>query len=67
MLKALAALQDAVLAEDFDRKAWDKAVRGAADLVSLRDALGELQTAVRDDRPKPALCAIAAAGEGRLD
>ena len=50
MLKVLAALQDAVLAEDFERKAWEKAVRGAPDLLSLRDALGELQTAVRDDR-----------------
>ena len=50
MLKVLAALQDAVLAEDFERKAWEKAVRSAADLVSLRDGLGELQTAVRDDR-----------------
>ena len=48
----LAALSDSVMSEEstLDRKAWDKAVRGAPDLPTLRDALGELQGAVRDNR-----------------
>ena len=52
LLKVLAALPDSALSEEstLDRKAWDKAVRGAEDLAALRDALGELQSVVRDDR-----------------
>ena len=52
LLKVLAALPDSAFAEEstLDRKAWDKAVRGAVDIAALRDALGELQSAVRDDR-----------------
>ncbi len=52
LLKVVAALSDSVMSEEstLDRKAWDKTVRGAPDLATLRDALGELQGAVRDDR-----------------
>ena len=50
MLKVHAALLDPALAEDFPRKAWEKTVKSATDLVTLRDALGDLQAGVQDDR-----------------
>ena len=45
-----AALLEPALAEGFNRKAWEKSVKGAAELVTLRDALAELQAAIKDDR-----------------
>ena len=50
LLKVHAALLEPALADGFNRKAWERSVRGAADLEALRDALGELQAAVKDDR-----------------
>ncbi len=45
-----AALLDPTLEDGFPRKAWEKGVRGAAELSELRDALGELQAGVKDER-----------------
>ena len=50
LLKVHAALLEPALADRFNRKAWERSVRGAADLAALRDALGELQAAVKDYR-----------------